>query len=175
MDFTLDRIAQTDQQTLGLLAIERGGTKLYHRRFRTLELPWRDNENRISCIPEGTYPAAVRYSQRYGRHIHVQDVPGRTLILLHAGNFISDTAGCVLAGVQFADINRDGLLDVVQSGPAVARIMELVPDGEQLTFTVRRKVIGRDVDLAALPADVPAPGDAQWPQVEHAPAAKLAA
>lgn len=51
---------------------------------KTIELPWRQNQRSISCIPEGVYQLVLRYSQRFGRHLLIKDVPNRSLILFHA-------------------------------------------------------------------------------------------
>lgn len=72
---------------------------MYHEGERvcyTIELPWRDNEQSVSCIPEGRYRLAKRYSKRYGRHLLVQEVPGRSLILLHPANdALEELRGCI--------------------------------------------------------------------------------
>lgn len=61
-----------------------------------IELPWKDNARNISCIPEGKYPLAKRYSKRFGWHILVKDVPGRSGILIHlANNAMKELRGCI--------------------------------------------------------------------------------
>ena len=52
----------------------------------TLELPWKDNKQDISCIPEGKYELKARYSQKYRRHLEVIDVYKRNPILFHPAN-----------------------------------------------------------------------------------------
>jgi hypothetical protein len=49
----------------------------------TIELPWRENQSNISCIPEGRYELAQRFHEHYGWHIHLLNVPGRDWILIH--------------------------------------------------------------------------------------------
>ena len=69
----------------------------------TLEDPWNDNKNNISCIPLGTYEL---YTKTYGRYFAkyatpipiLRDVPGRSEILIHPGNYATDTEGCILVG-----------------------------------------------------------------------------
>jgi hypothetical protein len=62
----------------------------------TIELPWRDNQNRISCIPEGKYRIRPRYTQKFLRHCLVQDVPGREGILIHTFNdALKESKGCI--------------------------------------------------------------------------------
>ncbi len=62
----------------------------------TIELPWRDNQRRISCIPEGTYRIRKRYSDRYRWHFELMDVRQRTAILIHAANdAMKELQGCI--------------------------------------------------------------------------------
>lgn len=69
----------------------------------TLEPAWRDNARNVSCIPEGEY--LVKYLERsasgkYKKVWHIQNVPKRSGILIHKGNFIRDTHGCPLVGLS---------------------------------------------------------------------------
>jgi hypothetical protein len=126
----------TPTQTLGELVI--GNFKC-----KTLELVWKDNANKISCIPEGVYQVVPRHSDKYGRHLHITNVPNRSLCLFHWGNYAgsinpktlqSDIKGCVLVGSAMSDINKDGILDIVNSKPIFAGLMLMFPDGFELTI-----------------------------------------
>jgi hypothetical protein len=125
----LRRTTYSDAGTVGYLY--RGRIPVCY----TLELPWRDNAPGISCIPPGSYrgeyeregtevdteaPYQVRHLERSasGKYLdvyHVIDVPGRSGILIHRGNFAgdrtlgmrSDVLGCILPG------RRIGRLPVV--------------------------------------------------------------
>lgn len=62
----------------------------------SIELPWHNNLNRISCIPEGTYELTKRFSPKHKWHLMLANVPGRQLILIHAANdAIKDLKGCI--------------------------------------------------------------------------------
>jgi Family of unknown function (DUF5675) len=62
----------------------------------TIELPWKENETKVSCIPEGKYVVRKRYSRKYKWHLEVMDVPSRNGILLHpANNAQSELKGCI--------------------------------------------------------------------------------
>ena len=69
----------------------------------TLENSWQDNQRNISCIPEGVYPVRLRLPRESGTrdylHLLVQEVPNRDFILVHRGNFPSQTQGCILVGL----------------------------------------------------------------------------
>lgn len=74
----------------------------------TLELPWRNNEPSVSCIPAGRYRCVIAYSNRYKRVMpRLLNVPDRDGILIHSGNCEGDTHGCILVGMSQRD---DGTL-----------------------------------------------------------------
>jgi hypothetical protein len=96
---TLFRLRRSDQGTEGRLVAG-------DFTCRTLELPWRNNEKQISCIPAGEYDVEIRLSNKYGRVYWVRHVPNRTYILIHSGNYAGDKSkgykshvmGCILLG-----------------------------------------------------------------------------
>ncbi|KGD66905.1 DUF5675 family protein [Flavobacterium aquatile] len=62
----------------------------------TIELPWKINETKVSCIPEGKYFIRKRYSQKFQWHLEVLDVQNRSLILFHpANNALKELNGCI--------------------------------------------------------------------------------
>ena len=87
-----------------------------------------------TCIPEGTYDIKFRtvggfherYKKRYGNShygmLHLQDVPGFTYILIHAGNTDEHTSGCLIVGEtqQDLDVSEDGF--VGSSGNAYVKL-----------------------------------------------------
>ena len=87
----------TDESTIGELFLN--GEKMCD----TLELPYKDNQRSISCIPAGEYSARLRYPRESGSrdylHILVKDVPNRDYILFHRGNTAKDSRGCILVGL----------------------------------------------------------------------------
>jgi hypothetical protein len=81
----------------------------------TLELAWRNNQKQVSCIPPGKYKARRRTSTKYGDHLHILNVPGRELILIHQANYAHQLLGCIAVGKTRADLDGDGNLDVTSS------------------------------------------------------------
>lgn len=65
---------------------------------RTLELPWKENQRNVSCIPVGTYVCRRALSPRFNETFEITGVRGRDHILFHSGNKTRDTEGCVLVG-----------------------------------------------------------------------------
>ena len=115
-------------QTLGRLVIFDG--KEIVLKLLTLELPDLGNQKNISCIPEGKYTVHRIYSPKFGNCFHVLDVPGRTEILIHRGNYNKDTRGCILVGMNHIDIDNDGLKDVSDSTIAMNKLLTTITDNE---------------------------------------------
>lgn len=72
---------------------------------RTLERPWLNNMRKISCIPNGLYLVTKRYSLRHGHHFLIQNVKNRDSILIHRGNYVHQSEGCILVGMGLQNYN----------------------------------------------------------------------
>ena len=78
----------------------------------TIELPWRNNEHQVSCIPEGRYEITKRYSPKLKWHLWVKNVPDREFILIHTyNNAMKEAQGCIatvttLTGAGTGDNSR---------------------------------------------------------------------
>jgi hypothetical protein len=126
----LHRLTKLEDRTLGRLIVFKDNDIV--GTFATLELPWRNNQRNISCIPSAFYNVVPRYSVKFRNHFHVLDVPARSWILFHVGNWPKDTDGCILVGLDFADIDGDGLPEVVSSRIAMNRLVRLVDGRAEL-------------------------------------------
>lgn len=88
----------------------------------TIELPWRYNIRMRSCIPEGRYQLVLRYSDRHKTHLLLQDVPSRTLILIHPANYAEkELRGCIAPVTKLAGAGKGQ-----GSAKAFASLMGLV-------------------------------------------------
>lgn len=125
------RLAHEPEQTIGQLVLYNEIVPLWS--CYTLELPWRNNQRNVSCIPAGQYFVGHRESERFGHHLHIKNIPGRMWCLFHAGNFSRQVQGCVLVGRSVLDIDGDGLRDVVDSKRTLRMLVEMVPDEFLLT------------------------------------------
>lgn len=126
LEVIIDRFDKGKDQTLGFLFVLKDNElKL---KLSTLELPWRENKNRISCIPVGIYPVKRRYSKKHGEHFHILNVPGRSLILIHSMNYSRQSLGCIAPGLDHRDIDHDGLKDVTSSRIAMRKLNEILPN-----------------------------------------------
>lgn len=62
----------------------------------TIELPWRQNERNVSCIPEGKYRIRKRYSRKFQWHLEIIGVTNRSWILFHPANHaLKELNGCI--------------------------------------------------------------------------------
>lgn len=127
-DIQIVRTKFTDQGTFGVLEID-------HQFFCfTGELPWRDNKEEVSCIPEGVYQVEWRLSPKFGECYHVENVQARSNILIHAANFMgdrglgyrSDLLGCIALGEKLGV--KPGVVQtqimLLQSRPALNRFID---------------------------------------------------
>lgn len=87
----------------------------------------------FDSIPAGYYQLKKYPSPSMKRIVLLyENVPGRSFIEIHAGNFRSDTKGCQLVGSGVQDINDDGLRDVVNSNATLDKLLSLLPDSIQI-------------------------------------------
>ena len=122
------------KQTQGLFAAFDGDRIVLQ--LAMLELPYLENKRDISAIIAGEYWCVWEDHPRFGEVYRLQDVPGRSGILIHPGNYASykiifdkaaatpkigkvDTLGCLLPGMRLEDMNGDGNLDAYQSRKAL--------------------------------------------------------
>lgn len=92
LTINLHRFSNGNLGNVGLMVLD--GRVICH----TLELPWKGNMKNVSCIPPGTYTVEKYVSSRFGRCFSLPFVSGRSGILIHAGNTVQDTKGCILVG-----------------------------------------------------------------------------
>ena len=122
-NLTLFRIHQDHKITLGKLML---GFELF---CFTLELPWKNNEKDISCIPPGTYQYEKYQSRKYVREcLAFHGVPDRDYISMHIGNFVNETNGCILVGEHLKTFA------VLNSGNALDKLLEEIDDQGSLTI-----------------------------------------
>jgi|TARA_B110000977_G_C11052861_1_gene482961 hypothetical protein len=129
----LTRLIDDGNQTLGVLTLFDGLDKIFE--CKTLELPWKDNKTNVSCVPKSVYKVLHRTSEKYKKHFILQDVRDRRYILIHQGNFNTDTRGCILVGSSFRQVNNDSLLDITSSKRTLSQLLEAT-EGEVFELTI---------------------------------------
>lgn len=133
--YTLIRQETSDQGTFGSL-MEQGKVL-----FRTGELPRYagdptiENERRLDCIVAGTYLCKIKTEwSKFGHVYRLENVPNRSEILIHSGNycgnkakgFKSDVEGCILLGTALGKLGEQKA--VLNSRVALQAFMKLLAD-----------------------------------------------
>jgi hypothetical protein len=126
MQLTMDTVS-SDQATTGMMNADDNFDSFY-----TLELPWRDNDPNLSCVPAGTYDLIPYNSPKHGATwclrnpalkimgcdvlTTAQIAAGfRSFCELHAANFVRQLLGCLALGT-----NDQPMLDPLTPGCNVA-------------------------------------------------------
>lgn len=103
----------------------------------SLELPDLNNQRSISCIPEGEYTCIKHYSPTFGLCFWIQDVPGRSEILIHVANYVGspnpktgmpDLRGCIGVGMELRDFTGDKVPELIKSKVAMNHLIEHLPN-----------------------------------------------
>lgn len=120
----LHRVASTPDYTAGVVLVNGEPICL------SLELPWRDNQPCISCIPAGKYVIDLQHqSPKFGKCWEVMGVEGRTHILFHVANRCRELLGCIAVGKSFGHI--EGEFAVLNSRLAFNRLKEFTPKSKR--------------------------------------------
>lgn len=133
----LTRFAYAPDGTFGQLELP-DGQVIY-----TVEQPWNANKESASCIPDGVYSLAMRRSPvvertsggEYPEGWEVTDVPERTYIMLHPGNWPDDVAGCIAVGDDYRIIR--GANAVANSQATFNRLMKALDPDEDWQIDIR--------------------------------------
>lgn len=130
----IERIYSDDKVTIGRFWFK--GEVVY-----TLELPWKDNQKGISCIPTGSYEVEKTYSPRFKKDLYlIKNVPGRSGIRFHVANYAYELEGCIAPGLSKDDIDKDGVMDIKSSKKAITLMNETLPDKFNLDIIENLKV-----------------------------------
>jgi len=127
MILTLERTHYGEYGTFGILYDEDVPLCL------TLEDPWKNNKKGESCIPVGWYDCVPHNGTRFKNTWKLENVPGRSAIVIHAGNTQEDTRGCILVGRKIGSL---------EDGPAILEsraAMSFLRDYLSVTFNLEIK------------------------------------
>lgn len=127
MEFSLilERNKSSLYSTTGKLLLVDNNNNLILQ-LQTLERPWIFNERKISCIPTGQYLVKRHVSPKFGQCFKVQDVKGRSDILVHSGNVVKDTFGCILVGLTNGSVDDSSSAMICNSRKAMAVLLALI-------------------------------------------------
>src|SRR5262245_10030095 len=134
MNLKLQRKLLSTNSTTGVLYIN-GAFAAFTLEPQWKDPPWKQDGSKPRAIPPGTYAVTVRWSQKHKRNVpHIESVPGFTQIEIHAGNYPSDTEGCVLVG---GTIGEDYVGESqIAFHEIYNKVLLAIEDGEQVDITV---------------------------------------
>jgi hypothetical protein len=122
---TLTRDIRSNKAILGTLFI--GDREV----AKTLENPWYNNQQDISCIPEGTYKGRKDNTGKF-KWWRLEGVPNRHDVEIHEGNRERDTRGCIIIGAIWGFYK--GELAVLRSLDTLGRLKDLIEDEFEITI-----------------------------------------
>ena len=141
MELVLKRIAKKKDYTIGRLSIRERVDDEYLAGERdvylcdTLEPTWRNigwgkNGRKVAgktAIPEGRYPVVTfTYSKKFEKWLPLLlGVPMFKGIMIHAGNTVEDTQGCILVGENL----KKGM--VFNSNKCLKRVKEKIVEAKE--------------------------------------------
>jgi len=117
----------------------------------TLERPWEQNQQNISCIPEGIYQLGMRSSSivqrtsggEFNKGYEIQNVLNRTFIMIHPGNYIRNSKGCILPGKNISYSNKEGLM-VTHSRDTFRNLMKRLSEHDDWQIDISTKQGGNE-------------------------------
>ena len=124
------------KQTLSThLVVNERGKVLYNG--YVLELAWRDNARRVSCVPAGVYPLKLEHSPKFGRKLwEAYEIPKRSETKFHNGLTHKSSEGCYITGEYPFDITGDSLEDVLGSKDALQEFMDAMGDDTEARLVI---------------------------------------
>lgn len=123
--------------TEGVMTDDSTGKRLCY----TLELPWKNNQHEISCIPEGKYRFHKFASPKFGHEVYrLENVPNRDFIDMHNGNTVLDIEGCILVGKERGTLtipagSHYNYVAVLHSKPTLDILLSLLGSEGTITIT----------------------------------------
>ena len=132
VDFTITRTPQ-DDCTPGVMTFDATGERFSD----TMELPWKDNQQDISCIPEGVYTYTKYLSPKLGTTVLLlHGTDPRKNVEVHWGNTVRDIDGCILVGtkgeLEIGGVNYPAVLD---SDFTLKKLISVAGDTGKITIT----------------------------------------
>ena len=106
MRLELVRYAYMPEVCLGLLKLPVEDDGSYIHSVWTVESPWQNNVPFTSCVPDGAYKLKPFDSMSHPETYILSSgggLEGRSGILIHSGNDVGDTTGCILPGLTRTD------------------------------------------------------------------------
>lgn len=139
------RLTESDKQTLGKWISYKNEISFFE--CKTLELPYKNNDNKVSCIPADEYDCIkleteeeLKNSRLNYPHFWITPVKDRSGIKIHIINYFKQILGCVGVGKTHTDINGDGYRDLTYSRNTLKKLIKIMPKKFKLTILNTHKI-----------------------------------
>ena len=103
----------------------------------TLEPSDQLNKQFVSSIPAQQYWCKKHYSFLFHNTYKALDVPGRTDILFHPGNSVTDTEGCIILAQYWGKLHGDRA--VLNSGNTFREFLKIMEPYEIFHLTIKEE------------------------------------
>ena len=123
----LIRLEEAETGTLGILKIQK------QIALFTLEPPDLLNQKGLSSIPAQQYTCKRHESIAFGETFLITEVPDRSQIIFHWGNWKSNTEGCVLLGTGI----MEGKRGITNSKIAFGKFMNIMKGYNTIHLTIK--------------------------------------
>lgn len=108
----------------------------------SIERGWLNNENMISCVPDGIYDLVLEYSPRFNTELwELKGVKDRSECKIHSANYARELNGCIALGEKRADLDKDGFNDVTNSKFTVYKFHEIMGSDEKAKIRITSVVL----------------------------------
>ncbi len=103
----------------------------------SIELPWLNNQQDVSCIPEGRYQLEKIHTEKFGWHLHVMNVKDRGLVMIHPANDAQlELKGCI-APVLIQNGEGQGLRSQNANHLLIAKVFPVLEDDKEVFLTIK--------------------------------------
>ena len=103
----------------------------------TIELPWRNNLRRLSCIPAGRYKLQKKKFHTHGEQIGILNVLNREAILIHVANDAqNELMGCIAPVTKLIGSGK-GVGSLKALNKLKALVYSLWDMGEEVQLLIR--------------------------------------
>jgi len=89
----------------------------------------------VSSIPAQQYFCKKHYSPLFHDTYKILDVPGRTDVLFHPGNTVTDTEGCIILAQYWGKLRGDRA--VLNSGTSFREFLKIMEPYEVFHLTIK--------------------------------------
>lgn len=103
----------------------------------SIELPWLNNQQDVSCIPEGRYRLEKIHTEKFGWHLHIMNVKDRGLVMIHPANDARlELKGCI-APVLIQTGAGKGERSHVANQDLISKVFPVLDEDQPVFLTIK--------------------------------------